>query len=1131
MPLRTKPEERHGAYLDPVNKLFSSSTKLLILKLRILKPRILKRRILTRRVRATRSSHAPNRLPSLFAFVIIFCAASAPLAAWCQQPPTPPNALPPSQTQAETAPEPISHSILEWEGLPVRSIAYRGVTADRLASLAGHLDQALGAPLTADNLKKSLRQLYATGVYDTIEVEASRQADGVALIFAGTPRTFIGLVGVDGATGATMNTQLVRASQLEAGTRYTDAKMTRAHQQMITTLQQNGYYSTKITQTVLPHPAQQLADIEFRVVSGPRARVGKVTVTGDSGMSLDDFRRAAHLRAGAAVDHDTVNRALDGVLRAYQKQDRLEAEVKLEAAVYVPAARAVSYRFSANRGPVVKVEVKGASIDNDRIKHLIPIFEEGSVDEDLLNEGNRRLRDFYQRQGYFDAKVDHERQSPGSDQVTIEYKVDLGLRRRVEKVSIEGNHFFDEATLMDLVNVRAADVLDRHGIYSQALASADVTALENLYRNNGFAQVKVTPETSTPETVLADNPPPPASVSERPASIAAAAPLTVTYRIAEGRQSLVGSMRIEGNAHIAATTLAPLLNTTPGQMLSPANLAGDHDALLTEYYRRGFDQAAVTVTEKAEPANPDKFDVVFHIDEGEQIFVRNVLLTGLEFTRPETVARAITIHAGDPLNQNALLDTQRNLYAFALFNEVNTAVVNPTGDATKKTVLLQAIEARRWTFTYGFGFEAQTGLPQNNCAGAAAGGVPCSPNGKTGVSPRVLADITRNDLFGREQSASLRGTYGLLEQSLGLLYQLPHFEGNPNFGLAFSGSYANSEDVSTYVASRLEGALRGTETFNRPEQWFSRANTFIYEIDFRRVKVAASSLQVFPGEISELSTATRVGGPAFTWIRDTRDVPLDARRGTYTSFQEFLSVKAAGAQAEFNRIDTSNSSYYAFDKGQFVLARNTRYGQVRAFGSGSSELIPLPERLYAGGPVSLRGFSQNAAGPRDPETGYQIGGAGALINSTELRLPPPTLPWFGNTVSFVIFHDMGNVFTNARDAWASALRVRQPDSAACRDPQLNIPPKPTDPTSLPPGPVASTGPEGMCSFSDFSHALGAGLRYHTPVGPIRFDFSYNLNPPIYPVNINYHVSPSYLPNPYVSQAPHINFYFSLGQAF
>ena len=199
---------------------------------------------------------------------------------------------------------------------------------------------------------------------------------------------------------------------------------------------------------------------------------------------------------------------------------------------------------------------------------------------------------------------------------------------------------------------------------------------------------------------------------------------------------------------------------------------------------------------------------------------------------------------------------------------------------------------------------------------------------------------------------------------------------------------------------------------------------------------------------------------------------------------------------------------------------------MRAFGNGSEELIPLPERLYSGGPTSLRGFSFNGAGPRDPETGFPIGGAGALVNSTELRLPPPTLPGLGNSVSFVLFHDMGNVFTNAGDAWASITRFHQPNRDTCKTIASTA-----DPNSyIPTGKLTSTGQQGNCSFNYFSHAPGIGLRYHTPVGPIRLDFSYNLNTPIYPVNINYSLSQ---PNnsPHVGEAAHFNFFFSLGQTF
>jgi outer membrane protein assembly factor BamA len=1015
--------------------------------------------------------------------------------------------------------------VAQLEGQMVRHIRFEGVAADRLNSLQASLPQAIGAPLDREKVAASLRRLFATGLLESVEAFAEREADGVTLIFRGKPRMFIGTVQVDGARGGTVNTQLERVARLNPGTRLTPAKMKAALDGMRQVLAQNGYNEAAIDKNVMEHPTEQLTDISFRVTSGPRARVGKVEVIGDSGLSVEEFRRLGHLRAGAPVDRDTVNRALTGVLKYYRRHKRLEAEIKLESQQY--SEHKVDYRFTAVEGPVVKVVVEGASLDQERIKRLVPVFEEGSVDDDLLNEGNRRIRDYLQSLGYFDVKVDHQAKTAEAGEVLIAYNVALGARRRVERVTVDGNHYFDSGTLEQLLGVHAAGTLDAHGDYSQALVSADVAVLEGVYRNNGFSDVKVTPET-LPGTV---------NGAVRGANDARnpTAQLVVVYHIAEGRQQRVGALRFEGNERLDAATLAPLLNTEPGQLLSPRNLAGDRDTLATEYMSRGFEQVRVDVDEATSAGDPAKADVVFRISEGPQIFVRNVILTGLHYTRPASVARAITLHPGDPLSQAEIEETQRNMYDYALFNEINVAVQNPNGGETQKTVLLQASEARRWTFTYGGGFEVQTGNPVSGCQGlAAASGVACTPNGKTGISPRVALALTRNNLFGREQLASIQGTYGLLEQKVDLIYQNPRFIGDRKLGLTFTGGYANSQDVTTYVASRLEAGFRLTQTFNRPGAGLSRANTFIYGFDFRRVKVAEQSMEVFPNKnfIDSLAAAVRVGGPSFNWLRDTRDNPVDAHRGTYASFQEFVSAAPFGAEAHFNRIDTSYSSYYGFDKNRFVLARNTRYGQERAFGSGSAELLPLPERLYAGGATSLRGFSVNAAGPRDPDTGFPIGGAGAFVNNLELRLPPSPLPYVGNTVSFVLFHDMGNIFNNSRDVWPSLIRIHQPDRDACKDNTKPVEDPSTHKLHLPypDGPVYSTGPTRTCRFDYYSQAPGMGMRYHTPVGPIRFDFSYNLNPPIYPVNVDYSQKEPFA-NQHVGEAGHFNFFFSLGQSF
>src|ERR1017187_10187274 len=536
-------------------------------------------------------------------------------------------------------------------------------------------------------------------------------------------------------------------------------------------------------------------------------------------------------------------------------------------------------------------------------------------------------------------------------------------------------------------------------------------------------------------------------------------------------------------------------------------------------------------------------NVALNVTEGQQVFVNQVLLSGIGHTRPVVVARRVEVHAGDPLDQSALLDTQRKLYDLARFNEVNAAVQNPDGDNLRKNVWLQLTEARRWDVTYGFGFEAETGTPQEGVINPASAillglspSATYSQNGKTGVSPRIALDVSRIDLRGTDNSLTLHSTYGLLEEVANLTFQNPLFFGKPNLTTSVSGGYSNVQNISTFQASTLQGDYRITEKVRR-------ADTIIYNFEVRPGAVKPATLQGAASLIPLLSQPVRVGGPGLTWFHDTRDPsPLDAQRGSYTSVQEFFASSKFGSEANFNRADVTNSTYYAFGKHKYVLARNTRMGFETTFGinpnvgsascvtnyqptvpAGSAAVnlletnpscnaVPLPERLYAGGATSHRGFGINDAGPRDLQTGYPVGGNAAFVNSTELRLPAFTLPYVGDSVGFVLFEDMGNTFAHVGDMFPSFTHFHQPDQQTC--------------ANVGPPQVTKAYPFGTCNFNYFSHAVGMGARYKTPLGPIRLDFSWNLNPPVYPVIYDFNNNP-----PYQGQAGHFNFFFSIGEAF
>jgi outer membrane translocation and assembly module TamA len=437
-------------------------------------------------------------------------------------------------------------------------------------------------------------------------------------------------------------------------------------------------------------------------------------------------------------------------------------------------------------------------------------------------------------------------------------------------------------------------------------------------------------------------------------------------------------------------------------------------------------------------------------------------------------------------------------------------------------------EAKRYTFTYGLGLEFETGLPSGTSA----------PTGSTGVSPRVGFDITRLNVGGRDQTLTFQSHVGRLQQRGLISYEIPKLFNNDRFKIFYTIFYDNSLDVATFTSQREEGKIDLRQQIGK--QQLNHSTSITYRFDYRYVKASHLASDFSPAEFSLFSLPARVGGPGFTFIRDRRDNPLESTKGQYFTLDTFAASGYFGSQANFARALAQDSTYYAFGRPnhKFVFARSTTIGLEQVYqGSqvlppGACQLsglslnscpagisvIPLPEVFFAGGGNSHRGFGLNQAGPRDPDSGFPVGGTALFVNSEELRLPQVSLPFLGEGFGFAIFHDMGNVFTAGHDMLTGLVRWHQPDPAQC----------------LPPGggviiPACETYFNNS-GYDYTSHAVGIGLRYKTPIGPLRFDFGYNLNPTSYFQGTTFSSTGQALTFETQRLRP-FNFFFSIGQPF
>jgi outer membrane protein insertion porin family len=976
----------------------------------------------------------------------------------------------------------------DYNGKTVTAIRYQPATQPIDArDLDRLLIVKVGERLETNQLAATIDRLFRSGLYDDIKVDAETSRDGVALTFITQPARFVGHVGARGdIKDPPSRAVIIGDSQLYLGQPFDEDSLILARKNLEEQLRENGLYSGHVGVSTIEDPVTHNMTVRFDVEAGKRARYSKPIIRGDAKLPNSTIVRATGWRwplihKWRQVTAVLTDKGVQGVTDKYAKKGRLTASVGLSSMTYDPETGRAQPTFDITAGPKITVKALEAKVSKGKLRQYVPIYEEGTVDNDLLAEGARNLHDYFQSKGYPDVDVTFKQEPLKEDEEVINYYIATGPRQKLVKVDLQGSNYFLEETLRERMFLQPSSLVMRYGRYSEAFRHKDEEAIANLYVMNGFQDAKVT---STVQTAFGG----------KPNNIA------VTYHIQAGPQWRVANLKIVGDNRLDLSEIAENFASIVGQPYADINIATDRNRILEYYYAHGFQAAAFNYTKEPGP-EPATVNITYRIREGPQQFVRRVILSGLYRTRPSLVRRFINVKPDEPISLAKINEDARELTSLGTFASVNSAIRNPNGAARYKDVLYDFDEAARYNYNVGVGLIVGVfGGTTTNYANSG---------GSKGVSPIVSFNVNRTNLFGIGQTLALQTAYSTLEQRAALNYIVPRFLGSANRTVTFSVLYDLTQDVQTFSSRREEASVQTSQRFNR-------ASTLLLRFAYR--KVSTSNINIPALLIPQFSQPVRIGMLSASYIQDHRDNPADAHRGFWNTIDTGLAGNFFGSQRNFLRVLGRNATYTSLGR-NFVLARQTQIGAIVPFNLPADishfESIPLPERFYGGGGVSMRGFGNNQAGPRDigtvnelpgpqisPPTGFPIGGNALFFNNVELRFP-----LLGPNISGVLFEDMGNIYTTFSDMSFRYTQKSQQD------------------------------------MNYAVQAAGFGIRYKTPLGPVRLDLSYVLNPTRYegfstsesfqdliscrPEDIG--VKPNCKPGP--QRLGHFQFFFSIGQAF
>lgn len=934
-----------------------------------------------------------------------------------------------------------------YEGQNVSAISLIANPHRDLTSFYPLVSQKAGEPYSKEKIEASAEKLKEAGKFPKVDVSVEPEVTGLRVSFLLEPAYYIGIVKFPGAEKYFSYTRLLQVVNLPDEEPYDPSRIPLAEKEMAKFLRREGYFQSNVRSEIEIDDSHQLVNVKFAVQTGRQARISAVSFEGPDANESERLKHAVEslrarlsgglLKPGKPYSSGRIRDATNLMKRVLRKQHRLAGTIKEIPPRFNPETNRVDVSFGIKIGPVVNIRTVGAKLTvlpflkGREEKKLIPIYSEGAVDKDLVDEGQRNITDYFQKKGYYDVKVTTDfKEQP--DQIFIVYTIDRGKKRKVGRIVFHGNYQLSEKDLMAQVTVKKSHIWT-HGSLSHKLLKESADNIQSLYRDRGYEEAKVTPQTNEHESKI-----------------------DVSFQIEEGAETIVQNVEVSGNEHVPTGLLTAPANfqLKAGSPFSPRKMTDDRNRISATYLNRGYLNADVKATVNKVGNDPHRVNVSYAVTENQMVTIDDVAYLGQEHTRRSLIARTTRIQRESPMRRGQLLEAESRLYDLTIFDWASVGPEKPITDQTSETTLVKVHEAKRNEITYGFGFEVSHrggNIPTGTVALPGGGGTiglngfQIAPSQSTFASPLGSIEFDRRNMRGLGETASASILLSRLDQKYLTTYSQPHFFGAQWDSLTSFSLERNSENP-LYTAALGDISFQLEKVLNR------KTNTRVqFRYGFNKTDLSHLLVPdlVLPQDVSVyLSTVSA------TFLRDTRDKPLDAHQGMFATANFGVTPTAFGSSANFTRL----FGQYAFYKPTHgvVLANSIRLGLASPF---SGSFVPTSQLFFSGGGTTLRGFPIDQAGPQrlvpfcnvlKGESGcvnvtVPLGGKQLFILNSEARFPLGIAKPIGG----VVFYDGGNVY--------SAINFNN-------------------------------------FVNNYTSTVGVGLRYSTPIGPVRFDIGRLLNP-------------------------------------